>query len=112
MDIRHYNQRILALDKQFIDAQRHLYRLLRQLRYNFGSVKRSAIKSQLDMIKALIRLTKEETAFFVKLGRLYDVMKYHADFIDLLERRDPTLLKEILLEMQEQQSEPEVETGK
>ncbi len=99
MNIYLYERRVLALERHFKEARRHLDRIDRQVRYNPKSVKRSVVKSQLDLINASIRITKEETAFFVRLGQLYDVMQLHVDFFEILSSRDPELMREILTQL-------------
>ena len=86
----------MALEKQYRDTRRELRRLLRQSRYKPDSVKPSAVKTQLDLVKALIRLTKEETAFFVKLGQLYDISRFTDDLVELLKRHDTDLLARLI----------------
>jgi len=68
-------------------------------RFNPDSLRRDVVKSRLELINALIRLTKEESAFFLKLGQLYDFMSFITDFIELLKRHDPKLAREIIREM-------------
>ena len=94
-----YQRRILALEKRFLKAERNLDRLLRQATCNPASLDRSVVKTQLDLINALIRLIKEETAFFVKLGQLYDFSRFCEDVTDFIARRDPDYAAEILIEM-------------
>jgi len=94
-----YQRRVLALEKEFNNARRDLRRLLRQARYKPASVNSSALKTQLDLVNALIRLTKEETAFFVKLGQLYDFSQFCDDMIELLKRQDPELAGHMIKEI-------------
>ena len=89
----------MALDREFLETRRQLKLLLRQARYKPDSLRRDVVKSQLELINALIRLIKEESAFFLKLGRLYDFISFIGDFIELLKRRDPKLAHEIIKEM-------------
>jgi hypothetical protein len=94
-----YQRRVLALEKEFRNARRELRRLLRQARFKPDSVKSSAVKTQLDLINALIRSIKEETAFFVKLGQLYDFSRLCDDFLEMLKRQDPDLADSIIIEI-------------
>ncbi len=96
-----YQQRVLALEKQFHNARRNIKRLLKQARFKPDSVAQAAVKTQLDLINALIRLIKEETAFFVKLGQLYDFSLLCDEFVELIHRRDPELAIELLNDINE-----------
>lgn len=102
MDIFLYEKRILALDSMFHKVRRQLERLTKRAWHSRDSVDWKAAKYQLDMIKTLIRITKEEAAFFLRLGQLYDVMKFHNDLFGYLERRDPDLLHQILTDLNNQ----------
>ena len=93
-----YQSRILALDKELYEARRHIKRLMRQTRYKPGSVKSTAVKTQLDLVNSLIRLLKEETAFYVKLGQQFDSMKIMQIVTGILARRDPDMAVEIMVE--------------
>lgn len=94
-----YQRRILALEKEFKKARRDLRRLLQQARFRPDTVKGSAVKTQLDLVNALIRLTKEETAFFAKLGQLYDFSRLCDDFLEMLKRQDRELVRSIIVEI-------------
>jgi len=83
-----FQERILALEKEFADARRNLKRLLRQLRYAPDSVAPEAVRAQLGLVNSLIRLIKEESAFYAKLGQLYDFSKLLAAFLNLFEYWD------------------------
>ncbi len=99
MNIWQYQRRILALDDQYETLKRHLRRLLKQTRFHRGTLNKLAVRTQLDTIKAQTRVIKEEAAFLVRLGRLYDLSKLHTDLAEILSRRDPDLFKEVLLEI-------------
>jgi len=94
-----YKKRILALERKLADSRRHLDRPPWRIRYKPESFNREAVKAQLDLVNALIRLTREETAFFVKLGRHYDNSKVLDGLVDLLSARDPQLALDLLHEL-------------
>ena len=101
MNIWQYQRRILALDDQYETLKRHLRRLLKQTRFHRGTLNKLAVRTQLDTIKAQTRVIKEEAAFLVRLGRLYDVAKFNLDLAEILTRRDPDLFREVILEINE-----------
>ena len=105
--VHEYERRILALEDQFHEAKRNIDRILRQARFRPFSLNKIAVKSQLDLINALIRLTKEESAFYAKLGQLYDTMRFNQSILKLLVRRDPALVTEFFHELDDQWDEEE-----
>jgi len=96
-----YHARVLALEKEFSLARHKLRRLLQRVERSSKPVDKQAVKSQLDLVNALIRLAREETAFFVKLGRDYDYMLFVEEIADILIVRDSDLALEIFAELRE-----------
>jgi hypothetical protein len=105
MGLFEYQKRITALEGRFDEAERHTRRLLRFVRYCPDKIRPEALRAQLDLVKALISLTKEESAFYAKLGRLYDFAKFCDDFMDILKRVDPDLTLDIIREIGERWTE-------
>jgi hypothetical protein len=64
-----------------------------------GGVDLKVAKTQLDLLDGLIRLTKVQTAYYVKLGQVYDLVRFHDLFIKELKRRDPELAIQIIDEL-------------
>ncbi len=96
MIILAYQKRVLALESQLSDIKREIFRLYRQIRFNPHSVDKAAVKFQLDALDKLAKLNKDQCAFYLKLGELYDIAKITDGFFEELERRDPELLQKIL----------------
>jgi hypothetical protein len=107
MNLYLYQKRVLALEKRFDNARRQLDRLQEHIRYNPDAFSKESVKCQLDAFRLLVRTLKDETAFYIKLGQIYDYVDLARRFFDLLMRRDPQLLDEILLEIGEQYNEEE-----
>ena len=95
-----FETRILALEREFYALRRKLGRLSRQIRYKPRSLKRSAVRSQLDLVKAQTGILKEETAFYVKLGQLYDYAQFHQEFVELLKCLDTEMVETVFNEME------------
>jgi hypothetical protein len=95
-DIWLYQYRILALEDELTTTRRGLKRLLHRLQYDPDRVDLKAAKTQLDLIDGLVRLATVQTAYYVKLGQVYDLARFHELFIEELKRRDPDLALEII----------------
>ena len=89
-----WQTRVLALEKSFQQANKRLNRLIRRVEYNPGSVDFKAVKTQLDLVKALTSLIREETAFYVKLGQLYDLTHLFDEICMIPDRQDPATVFE------------------
>ena len=94
-----YNSRILALENDLIKAKQTMKRLLHRLHHDPGGVDLKVAKTQLDLLNGLIRLTKVQTAYYVKLGQVYDLVRFHDLFVKELKRRDPELAIQIIDEL-------------
>jgi hypothetical protein len=94
-----YQQRILALENDLIKAKQSMKRLLHRLSHDPGGVDLKVAKTQLDLLDGLVRLTKVQTAYYVKLGQIYDLVAFHDLFVKELERRDPFLAMQIIEEL-------------
>ena len=84
-----YQKRILELECEFRSTMRDLKALLRKHRYKPGSIRPGEIKAHLGLVNAMTRLIKEETAFYAKVGQLYDVALLVSDIYKLLQHQDP-----------------------
>ena len=98
-NIRQYERRLMSLEWQFFKARRSIERLSSKISCNPGKVEKANVKMQLDLAVGLIRLLKEQAAFYVKLGDVYDIVRFHEEFVQELERRDRALAAEIVEEM-------------
>jgi len=94
-----WQTRVLALEKSFQQAHKRLNRLIRRVEYSPGSVDLKAVKTQLDLVKTLISLIREETAFYVKLGQLYDLTHLFDEIFKIFDRQDPAVVLEMYKEV-------------
>jgi hypothetical protein len=90
-----YEKRILALEKEYSRARGAIKGLLSQLHDRPDTVDEKVVRTRLGLINGLARLARDESAFLARLGRLYDIMKFHEEFCRELERRDRNLAFEI-----------------
>jgi hypothetical protein len=95
-DIWLYQERILALEDELTKTRRGLKRLLFRLHHDPDRVDLKVAKTQLVLIDGLIRLATVQTAYYVKLGQVYDLARFHELFMQELKRRDPALAIEII----------------
>ena len=107
MSVFLYEQRILALEKRFENVWRQMGRLQKGSFYATGKNYWKMAKIRLDAFRLQVRMLKDESAFYVKLGQFYDLIKFHNDLFDFILRRDPDLFDEILAEFNGNQSDLE-----
>ena len=107
MSVFLYEQRILALEKRFENVWRQMGRLQKGSFYATGKNYWKMAKIRLDAFRLQVRMLKDESAFYVKLGQVYDVIKFHTEFFDFFLRRDPDLCKKMLDEFKEEQDNKE-----
>ena len=98
-----YQARLLKLEKELEHARKAVRTLQEDLenasQTDMGSAKASGgtqAKLRLDTVVVLLRLIKEQMAFYLKLGEKYDVLQLAEGIIDELSRRDGELCREIL----------------
>jgi len=98
-----YRARLLKLEKEFENARRIIKELEKFLAEasteNLGDPKgsgRAEVKLRLDVAIGLVRLVKEQVAFYLKLGEKYDAIQLAEMLVEELKRRDEPLCREIL----------------
>ena len=87
-----YQMRILALEEAF-DRLRKRVRKLSEGPEELDNTER---RVQLDLLLVDLRVLKEQTAYYVKLGESYDLARFHTDLLNELRDRDPILALEIV----------------
>jgi hypothetical protein len=94
-----YERRLLSLEDDFNKAYEKARKLCDKILDDESSPGKEPNKIRLDAIKELISLTCERADFYLKLGAKYDVMRFHAEFLDELSKRDSMLFEDISAEL-------------
>jgi hypothetical protein len=84
-----FQKRVLALENEYRRTRRAIKSLLHRVRHDPDTTNPAAIRSQLDLLDGLIRLNREQSAFYIKLGSFYDTLRTQEDFIAELSLLDP-----------------------
>lgn len=86
-----YQNRLLDLEKRYEQARQTTSEMRAKLAKADGetTIDFKAIKLELDILTVEVRLLKEQTAYYLKLDRFYDMAKLHAEFIEELRKIDP-----------------------
>jgi hypothetical protein len=87
-----YQKRILGLEEAFD----RLRERMRKLSDEPEELNNTEQKVQLDLVLVDLRVLKEQTAYYAKLGESYDLARFHIDLLDELRDRDPILALEIV----------------
>ncbi len=96
MIILAYQKRVLALECELNAVKRRYKRLYKRVQFNPDSTSIAAVKCKLDILDKQAKLIKDQCAFYVKLGELYDIAKITDGFFEELESQDPEMLQRIL----------------
>jgi hypothetical protein len=100
MNIRLYEKRLIDLETHFENTRAKLQTLLEKLSSGpCGEDVKTDAKLQLDMAVGIIRILKEEVAYCLKLGKLYDLARFHDEFVEALMHRNAALAMEITEEL-------------
>jgi hypothetical protein len=79
-----YQKRLLSLESEFEEIRKKIQALP-------GVLSGNDIKNQLAVCTESIRLIKEQTAFYIKLGRNYDLLRLVEDILDAVRAEDPEM---------------------
>ena len=98
-----YQKKLTELESDFKDAKDAIRKIQKALENPEGASEgadketdRATIKLRLDVALALVRLIKEQTAFYAKLGKKFDAFKLAEGIIYRLLSEDPGLAKRIV----------------
>jgi hypothetical protein len=98
MEVWLYERRLLDLESGFrtaLEACRALRKRLSDATGD-GAPDIGPVKLELDILGVEIRLLKDNVAYYFKLGRIYDIVRFHEDFKEELRKVDPKLAVEII----------------
>lgn len=84
-----YNRRLVELAKSFDEVRERFSELHKKLSDKKSTPDPKAIKLELDILTGQLRILKEETTYFLKLGAVYDMARFHEEFIAELQMLDP-----------------------
>jgi len=102
-----YQARVIRLEKEYNRARRELRRLMKRVRSSPDPVDRKAVRVQLDLMNTLLRLNREESAFLLRLGQIYDYVRLLHDVLDKIKEHDPDWYDKIIEEIKEMLNETE-----
>ena len=98
-----YEKKITELEEEFENARSIIREVQEILENSKGAGEgipetpdRAKLKLKLDTAFALARLIKEQAAFYMKIGDLYDAFKLLKDLIDEFRKEDDELTDRVL----------------
>ena len=91
-----FERRIAELEKEFTKTKKTVKKLRKKLENDPDSLDKIHLKSHADLLTLQIRLLKEQTTFYVKLGEAYDVGKVLLQLVDELQKESPLLCAKII----------------
>lgn len=86
-----YEKRLLALENEFEEIRLEIIGLSVKAEGSDESTDLKDLKTKLAFCTERIRLIKEQTAFYVKLGEKYDILRLLEDFTDAVRNEDAEL---------------------
>ena len=95
-----YKKKLIALEEEYAEVSRfinELGRAISDLPAEDGENEKTKIKFQLSLAAERIRLIKEQTAFYMKMGENYDLTRLLEDIQDAILNHDAELEKRILI---------------
>ncbi len=98
-----YERRLIELEGEFENAGNAIREIQENLADTeeagqgaYQEVDRARVKLQLDAALGLVRLIKEQMAFYIRLGERYDCIRAVEAIVDELTKEDAALIERVL----------------
>lgn len=91
-----FERKIVKLEKEFQKTLDAIISLEKELESGGAN-----IKEQMSFLDDKMKALREQVAYYIKLGEIYDIARLGKAFFDALSERAPELMKEIIEEVDE-----------